>query len=521
MLKQQVTEGSHGEYTLSIDDLSISLLSRSIIVENVIIAPSDQKAAVDKAEYVIKADRLKILDISLLPYFRDKDLIIGRIEFEDPRISIYQGNERLPVKDNAHIKEFSLYNAIKKKLHSVTVSHIDIMNCKFNVYRGTTDTLALLSANENSISLTNFRINETTDAMHRLFAADKFEIVMNNFGFHLKEGLYTLFGKKLYASYTDSIIKVDSFQLVPNYSKEDFGKKADRQISRVSLVSSKIELSGVNVKLFLELNWLIANKLELTGFNIDVYRDNNIPLKPIIRPSLQAILRDIPFYISVDTVRLKDASVISEIIAEGTNEPGIVKLTHLKGLITGVNNDSSSYTSKSVVSADIRAMLMDETTFHAKFIFPLITRKENFICSGSLGKMPIKDINPVLENTKSIKVLSGQIDSMNFHFTGGEKYSEGKMTFAYHDLTVEVLDKDEKKTLKDKMKDLVANKVVLRKSNPGVDGRLRTVDINAERNPYRYFPYFSSQSLVNGIVASIEGEQKSKFLKRTRLLQKK
>jgi hypothetical protein len=519
-LKEQVKEGTHGEYTLSIDDLSISFLNRSVTLKDVIMAPSDQKAK-DKAEYILKTSRLFIGDISLLPFFRDKDLIIGRMEFEEPQISIFQGSERLPAKtvDSTHVP-FSLFKAISKSIHSVSIDHIDIINSKFNIYRGTADTLPLLAANENSISIKGFEINESSDKMNRLFIAQKFEIVMNKFSYHLPDGLYTIFGKKLYASYNDSLLKVDSLQLIPNFSKKEFGKVADSQISRVSLVAANVELKRFDVKRFLELNWLLAEKMEASKAYIDVYRDNNIPLKAIVRPSFQALLRDVPFLIAIDTIRFHDAFLAYQEIAEGATAPGTMKLSDIRGMVTGINNDSSSFTEKSKVVVVLDAEFMELAHFHADYSFPLNTRENIFYSSGSLSSMPIVTINPLLEKAKDIRVLSGQIDSMKFHFKANDAYSEGKMIFAYHDLEVDVKGKNEEKTFKTKLKNFVANDLILKKSNPGVDGKLREVNLRAERNPYRYFPYYSMQSMMSGIAASIEGEAKSKFLKRTRLLEK-
>lgn len=519
-LKDTVNSATKGEYSFSADELSIHFLERSVTFENLVLAPVAKNYS-GKAQYVVKAGALRINGISIMPFLRTKDLQIHNITFEDPQISIFQGLKKLPVQKKEEDRTFSLFQIIAPKLHSLSIEEINIFSSRFNVYRNREDTVSLLSAKENTISIRKLVVNEETDKAHRLFFAEKFDIVMNEFSYHLKEGLYTLFGKKLYASYTDSVITVDSFQLVPNYSKKDFAKAAERQISRVDAIFSKVGFSGIDVKLFLELNWLVAEKLTLEKSIINVYRDNNAPLAPIIRPSLQSVIRDLPFYISIDTVILKDGAAVVESIAEGASTPGTMSLDGINGTITGIQNDSTLFTDKSAVKASLDAIFLKTGKFHADYIFPINTRKELCYCSGTLSSLPMQMMNSLIVSAKGFAIKSGNLDSMRYSFVAKDNLSTGKMTLAYHNLTVEEVSSDGKNSLKSKLRNLAANELILIRSNPGKDGVLRTVNIRAERNPYRYFPYLFMRSLTSGITASIEGEKKSNFLKRTHLLDKK
>jgi hypothetical protein len=135
--------------------------------------------------------------------------------------------------------------------------------------------------------------------------------------------------------------------------------------------------------------------------------------------------------------------------------------------------------------------------------------------------MPIMALNPLLESTKGISVKTGNIDSMKFTLNTNGIYSNGLMTMAYHGLSVKLLSEKEGGDLKTKLKNFVANEFIIKENNPGNDGNLRTVNLGVQKNQYRYFPYFFMQSLLSGIAASFEGEKKAKFLKRTKLLEKK
>ena len=515
-IKERVTESTNNEYALSLDELTINLFTHTITVNNLIIAPSKKKEAHSKAEYVFKAKILRIIDFSIMSYLRGHDLSIGKVEFEEPQISIFQGFERLPKKMmNPSSTIFSIYTTFSKKLNSISVGQIDIMNSKFNIYKNGTDTLSVFSTNDNSISIKNFSVNSETDKQSRLFVAEKFEIVMNKFSYHLGNGLYTLYGKKLYASYIDSTLIVDSLQLIPNFSKKEFADEAGCQISRVKIISSKVNFQKMDVKLFFEYNWLVIHKVDLTGCAIDVYRDNTLPLKHIVRPSIQAILKNLPFFVAVDTIETKNGEVVYSELNPGEASPEKISLNKINAIITGVQNDTSSYSEKSNIKAKLNAYFLNQGKFNGTYIFPLNATKEFFYCSGSLSSMPMTSFNPMIRHRKHISIKSGQLDYVSFTFVAHENSSNGTMKLKYHDLKVEVMNKGgEKKGLKEKLKTFVANKLIVKDSNPGKDGVVRISTIHAKRNPYRFFLYYSMQSILSGVGPAIVDEKKAKWLQK-------
>lgn len=513
-VKERISETTHNEYTLSLDGLTINFFANTITVKNLIIGPS-KKGTNEKAQYVFKAKVFKIIDFSFLSYLRNHDLLIEKIEFEEPQISIFQGSERLPVKNvDTLVVPFSLYKAFSEKLNSISIGNIEIVNSQFNIYKNGTDTLSVFSTKDNSISIKKFIVNSETDQKHRLFFADKFEIVMNKFSYHLGDGLYTIYGKSLYASYLDSILIVDSLQVVPNFSKKEFADQAGRQISRVKIISSKVNFSKMDVKLFFEYNWLVINKVDLSGCAVDVYRDNTMLLQKIKRPSVQNMLKDLPFFVAIDTIEMKDGNIVYQEITPDEIISGKLILNKINAVITGIHNDTVSYTNSSSIKAKITSVLLNKGLFKQSFTFPLKATNELFYSSGTLSAMPLITFNTLIPSSKSLKIKEGQLDSASFSFTGYEDSSNGTMKIIYHDLNVESVNKDGEIRFKEKVKTFVTNELIINDSNPGKDGVVRISKIHAEHNPYRYFPFYTMQSIFSGIAPAIVGEKTAKLLKK-------
>jgi hypothetical protein len=272
--------------------------------------------------------------------------------------------------------------------------------------------------------------------------------------------------------------------------------------------------------MFLEQNSLIGRKLSLKGFVIDTYRDNNIPLEAVERPSLQALIKSVPLTISIDSIEVYDAKAVHQEIAEGRSELSNMTLDKINGIITGITNDSLKINSKTFINASLSAIFMKKGFFKLKYTFPLLPDNEISSCDGILGPLPIIAIDPLVEPSKGISIVSGSVDSMKFNFTTDGNISRGKMILAYRDLKVDMKD-DSSAKLKDKFMDFFANNVVLKEDNPGSNGKLREVNVGVGKNKYRYYPFHFMQTLLSGITASIEGEEKSKLLKKTGLFGKK
>ncbi len=512
-LKEQVSVASHGKYVLSLDKLSINPWTRSITISDLIVAPSKQEL-LSKAQYVFRAQELRVLSVDLLSYFNDKDLVIRAVEFDEPQISIFQGSDRFPRKKaDSLLADFSLYELISEKLNSVSIGQIDIMNSHLNVFKNGTDTLSVFSSNDNSLAIKDFEVNSRTDKAEKLFSAKKFEIVLNNFSCQLGDGMYTLFGRRLHTSYTDSILTLDSLLLIPNFDKKEFAEEAGKQVSRINLMASKVVCDKMDVKLLFEYNWVVVKKLDLAGCVINVHRDNRQPLAPIVRASPQAMIKALPFFVSIDSVEMKDGTVIYQERNFDQVASERVVVNKMNGVITGVQNDSTIYTESSSIRAELSASFMGLGVFTGVFTFPLLSTEEHFSCDGTLSSMPMPALNVMIPRAKKLKFVSGQLDKASFSFVARDTFSSGTMKFLYHDLKVELMSKkEESPRLKEKIKTFLANELVIIDSNPNKEGRTRISPIYVEHNPYRYFIFYAMQSIVSGMTAAIQDEQNAKRL---------
>lgn len=509
--KEEFSKSTKKEYVLSITDLKINLFNQSITLNNIAITPSDTIANL-KSKYAFKAKAIRLLNVSILSYLKRKDFILNRVEISDPQISIFQGSEKLS-KKKAASKENNTSKQAFKKLNSISIAHIDILNSKIDVYKNGTHS-TVFSSNENNVSIENLNFNFKTIDKSKFFLADKFEVAINNFSYKLEDSLYTVYGKSLHASYNDSNLTIDSLKVIPNYDTKEFAKKARFQTSRTEVITSKVTLTKIDYNLFFNETRLNIHKVKLTGCNLNVFRDNQFPLAQILRPSLQTMVKDIPFYVMVDSIEMKNGTLSFEGITPSSDAIGKIEVNNMNIIIVGIQNDTTIYTDNQSINALVNGTILNQARFSQTITFPLKTTKEMFHSSGSMTSMSLTSFNPIIQPSKHLSIVSGKLDSVSFSFVANQNSSNGEMKFRYHDLNVETTNESgQKNGLKQKVKTLIMNKYIVENSNPGKNGVLRISKIYAELNPYRYFINYSMQSILSGIEPSIVGEKNAKRIK--------
>ncbi len=505
-IKTYVYESSNHEYKLNLDELNVDLFSYSIKVTNFTIEPFKKEKTSNKY-LLFNVKSLKINDLSIVKYILERKINIYSLDFIEPELIIYLGSNQTKNK-GLHSNPTNKKN--RSLIKSILINHLNIKNLKFKILHNEDGEIPIFNSLTNHLNCENIHIDLSKTKISEAIAFEKFEIIMDNFKCNIgNDSLYTIKSKKLFVDYNKSIMIFDSLKLIPNYSKNDFAKKAGRQTSRVETEFSKIIISNINYKLMLDKKIMIINKIGLSGCNIDVYRDNRLPLAKIIRPSIQVMIKSVPFQISIDTIEMKNSKIIFEAIHPHAFSTGKISINNFDVIVTGIQNDSSLTSENQSIEAKASGYIMNKGKFNIKYNFPLNFTKEHFSCSGNLTKMTLSSFNSIIIPVKNLQFRSGVIDYLNFSFTAEEKYAYGTMKFKYHGLKVEMLNKfNNKNGISQKIKSLVANNFKIFESNPEIGGNLRISKIKMDHNPYRFFLNYTILSILSGVEPTILRENK-------------
>lgn len=503
-IQQEFRKQTGGEYELVIRKLNTNVFIQSVFISGFSVRPV-KGIRPELAKYHISSEEINLVNFELFSFLFRRDLKFYSLELANPELTVFR-NKVDVVPKNAEVQKvkFSIYRLLKSHIRALSIKNIDVHDAKIKVYADDKDSLLLLNNMDNELIISGLRIDEEAERYGHLFLAEKTELAIHKFSFTTQDSLYTVKVARVTASYTDSSVYMDSLQLIPNYSKKNFARFAKEQTDRIKISCSKVKFNRMDVKLFFEKNWFIAGYLQIKDFNVEAYRDKNDTRKPHIPRSIQALIRDIPIKIKIDSILVRNAVCSYEEVAEGATIPGRIHFNKVNAVITGFSNRFPGDPGSAVLAVHASCMLMNKARLHVYYGFPLNTEKMVFDCSGSLYDMPFTEMNKVLEPIAKVSAVQGEIDTMIFSFHAGDQYSEGEMKLLYHDLKIQILKK--KDGLHNQVEHIfsfLAHSFIIKENNPTRNQSVRITRIHYLRDTERFIFNYSLKSLLSGIKTSI------------------
>lgn len=310
------------------------------------------------------------------------------------------------------------------------------------------------------------------------------------YSYHIVKTKYDLSNKNLV---------VDSIRIVPAYGKVEFGRRRGHEIDRFEgLVpfirannfifspgdSTELKIGSAEVRFYLKL-----------------FRDKRLPFKKVPKPLPVDAIRQLPFKLHIDSLRITNSYVQYDEFPEEASEAGGIFFDNLYATITNFTNSSETGDAHLVA----QAALMGTGKMSVSVKFPLTPGKRSSL-NGELVNFPIARINPMLGPSTNLKVESGHMKKLAFNFTFNNERSDGEIGLNYEDLKLISFKTDEKSTAKakelekDNLKTFIMNTFVIRKNmDEDVPEDKRTGTVMFERDKYRSIFNFWSKSLLSGI----------------------
>ncbi len=227
VLKNSIAKKSEGLYSLDFDDIELSLWNRSLSLTNFTLHPDTliyqqlkSQGKVKTALYEIRLQELRIHRIGLYRLIKNKSLNINAIEIDKPEIQLISTPQNENKKEKYDAIHKDLYPAISKYLTELNVDTISIRAGVFNLFIKKEHSQTATSAENISISLFQFRLNENSfQNRKQLFYSKNIEVKIRGYKLTLNEHLLT--AKEVRISTKDSLILVKNVMLSPTVSQKD------------------------------------------------------------------------------------------------------------------------------------------------------------------------------------------------------------------------------------------------------------------------------------------------------------
>lgn len=472
-----------------ISTLNINLFTRTVSGENFEIKYSGD--SVNIFPHSARIEKISLNGISLFDLIADKKLKIHEIIIDSGNVTY-----------NTKVKFLQSTDSSKKLFTALEFDNLIIKNLKAQIISDSvTQQTGLLN-----ISVSGIQLHDTLkNANARGVTFKNMEGDIHDFNFYDDDGLYLLKIAKVDANTKNHALNIDSIMLIPLHSKFKFAKQAKKQIDRINVFISKVEVTGLNFDELMDRKFF-ASRIDIYPSEVYAFRDKRMPFKEKKRKPLpMEALRKLAVDVEVDSVILKKSKVTYEEFPPEGFKSGKIIFEDLQAKVNNITN-RSYYNKSKYATLVASSKLLGKGSIQATFLLP-IQDKLSYHAKGSISGFYVHHLNPILENLAFMRIESGKLNEMKFSFDYNDRYSSGDLTINYQDLKITGLKKEKNKIISE-LKTFLLNTVVKNDKDKTMPVENRTGTITFERDRRRQIFNFWWKSLLSGIKNSVLNAQK-------------
>ncbi len=333
-----------------------------------------------------------------------------------------------------------------------------------------------------------------------ILSASSFDVEEMQF----KDSAITLTANKIAGSGSDGAILFNQVDLNPNISREEFFKTSTWQKDYLTFSSENVRVEKFDVPAFLRDSSFSIQKLIFDNAVLTTSRDKNISFQHDIEklmPTKATAL--IKRSLKIDSIQLKNASVMVHEISNITGKEAVVPITQLNALVTNFGNSVSADS----LFIDANALLFDYRIRRFRYAEAYNDSLSGFRLRFRFSPMDLRQLSKATINLAAVAVKRGKADTLYARATGNKYASFGEMNFPYRNLKIKFLNKKNtgKSNIVKGFTTFVANSFVVKTKNQEQSSIFYVRD--SEKFIFNYWV----KTLLSGILSSAGVKSNKKY----------
>ncbi len=506
---QTVHEKSQGLYQVTYDDLILDEMAGSLSIYNFSLRYDSTRIyglaqMVQTPSFLIN---IRIPEIHVRGVVTPKVLIAneleGRIlELKNPMIEIIRTGLG---KDSISSTSLEVYKQILGNLDLISIDTILTTGAHITV-SSLNEKKPSIQLNNISVALIDVKVDSASNAdTSRFLFSRKVNVECARLAWTSANKLYDFNLDGFSLNSAARRVEIKEFHIWPILSEDAYVKQFTTQKDRFYLVTNNIHLTNLNVNKFFE-NKLFADSMIISTPQFRLYRDLTMKRdrKNRLDKNLQSLLNELPIPIHLGKIIIQNGYLEYKLIGEKTQQPGKLQFYNLNCTIGSFTNDSLMIEKYKVLTVDMNALFLNQSTVRLNWRFYLGRPNGIFDVKGTLGALDASKLNPMSRPLAALEFSKGRVNGLEFDFSGNIYGMEGQVKLAYDNLKVNVLklDEDTQELKKDGLTQLAAN-ILIRNSNSKKNGQVRIEQVNYKRDPSRSFLNMFWKAVLSGIRQTI------------------
>ncbi len=440
---------------LSYDSLEIDIMDRSLKLHNLIG---------NKNGYEGSVELLEINGLHIWPILRNEEFIVDDVIVDGVDFSY-------------RIKKSKV---IDNQLDSDT---IDIPF--FNIRSIDVRSAGFIVLDESGSKLFEAKLNATLDNVSSSdlhspgnIPSKLRELKGDSARFYTKNGLYTI--DLAEAIYRDSALVIKDASFQSDLQKEEIGRYIGHEVDWLHVKVDSIVIEIKNPAVFLKKPQI--QRVEIFRPNVDVFRDKRLPSPKNHKPPLlRHILGNSEYSFAFDTILIHNGKVVYEEFVKEEKGPGEASFHRINANITNMKSYSMGLSQRPRLVAS--CFIYDSAELFIDASFPINDQSTQTLVKGKMMPVDLTIFNRMIRYVSVVEVKSGYSKMLEFDFTYTDQLASGEMKFAYNDLAIAFLEKQESEPdgVLSAVKSFFVNSFVIDSNNDFQSNKFRVGKIDFER----------------------------------------
>lgn len=493
-LPSLVAKNTDSLYNVSLGDISINVLTRTVTLKNVRFAPDSVRR-----DFLKQNNRLpaKLLSVAIT------EIHIAGIEWENlasnssfdckyiiinsPTILIDGAPKPL---DSLTGKDTSTKKAA---IEMISAGKIDILNpiVTYHYVSDTSDYSLWIKGGKVLLSDWKLETGKGLDTSTFFFARNA-EIALDSFNYVKKGSPYGIGASGLAFSTAGKSIDLRKVFIHITGSKENFYKEAGQQKDIYDLFFPSIKIAGLDWKGLLNKGTLHADTMQIADPSLEIYFSRLYApnTKSKVGNYPHQLLTKIGLPLDIQTMQLTNGHFKYTEMSATTHKEGVIRFEQVSGTMNNITNIDTLIAKNEKCYIKLKGKYMDHGDIAATFMLLLSDKKGYFTVDGTAINVDAADVNQPAKALALTEVTSFHLNKLDMHVEGNEDYGKGKFTMLYDDLNITFLKMNEDNKTDKKGKgalSFLANTLALYSSNPMPGKEVRQITTSIKRDPYKGF----------------------------------
>ncbi len=408
----------------SYDEISVESFGGSLSISNASLIIKNKKDNV--AHTFINVEKLKISHISYWDYIFNDEIHVETISLENPTMAYY--------KDRVIKSEDSARKGIIDIYKPILVEKIKLNNSKFAIYEKGKDSTKLytkgLSVEMGGIEINDKTIRRKIPATFKNYSAESDTVFVKVSAYE------NLIVKDFSIENRKAVLK--DVQLKTKYSKKELSRLISKEKDHYDLSMQSLTVDDIDFGFNANGFFAKSKKVTLATPSLEIYRDKLVADDTKVKPLYSKMLRDLPFELTVDSLKVTNAKIKYEERVKIENMGGSI---NFKNLDAAISNVSNTYKSPKKTELKINATFMDSTPISADWSFDVNNKNDAFLFQATVGPLIADKMNSFTEPNLKVR-LEGKTNRTYFTIDGNNESSTTDMKISYSDFKVTILQKE-------------------------------------------------------------------------------